>query len=176
MEKRLTFTNSSPIRTVLKDEQDQPVYKIDTPIRLTRSTTTITRCPRNYSEQQDEELARIHWHVIHQTEFVFQGKILKVGNFLQRTGFLRRDWKFTAPDGREYKWNPRLTSMELILNDGSDTVVASFREGNIGIFSPKRSSCLEIFLSGQHMIDIIVVTFVYAEQRRRESRDAASSG
>ncbi|KDQ60537.1 hypothetical protein JAAARDRAFT_68029 [Jaapia argillacea MUCL 33604] len=148
MEKRLTFTRDSPLRTLLKDEQDRPVYKIDTPMRLMNSTTTITRNARNSTEQRDEEMARIRSHCISLSELVFQGKVLKVGNFLKRTGALRRDMKFTAPDGREYKWDTHFVSMELILNDGSNTVVASFRQANLGIFSPKCKACLEIFHGG----------------------------
>ncbi|KDQ54073.1 hypothetical protein JAAARDRAFT_38674 [Jaapia argillacea MUCL 33604] len=175
MPKLFVFSNASVLRTTLLDEQDHPIYKIHTPKKLLHSTTTITRYSRPSSqeaesERDEEEMARIHWRYIQHSRLVLEGKIFTMSNMLERTGFCGRDRKFTAPDGLEYKWVMRRHSMKLVLNDTSDTVVVKFHEGSPGFFSPKRRSYLEIFPNGQHMIDIIVSTFVYLEWKRRESR------
>ncbi|KDQ54056.1 hypothetical protein JAAARDRAFT_196820 [Jaapia argillacea MUCL 33604] len=175
MPKILVFSQASALRTILLDEQDHLIYKIHTPKKFLHSTTTITRysrpsSPEGESEREEEELARIHWRYIQHSRLVLEGKIFRVPNMLERTGFCGRDRKFTAPDGLEYRWVMRNHSMKLVLDDTSDTIVVKFHEGSPGYLSPKRRSYLEIFPNGQHMIDIIVATFVYAEWKRRARR------
>ncbi|KDQ49670.1 hypothetical protein JAAARDRAFT_42686 [Jaapia argillacea MUCL 33604] len=166
MNKRFTFTEDSPLRTLLLDDEDRPVYKIDTPIKLFRSTTKISRYT---GSQDDEEIARIHWHYIHNSQIIIGGRILEAGKFLKRAGFVRKDHKFTGPDGQEYKWDGGFRSTKLTLNDGSETLVACFTPSSRGLVTVKRRACLEIYPVGLSMVDLIITTFVYSEEKNRES-------
>ena len=106
-----------------------------------------------------------------------------------------RDRIFTAPDGREYRWVLGLAAAvraisyltcpivrvlslhQLYLNDEAETPVARFHTRRLGIFRKARQAFLEIFPAGEHIIDTIVVTFVYIEKvRKARERALRSSG
>ncbi|KDQ59873.1 hypothetical protein JAAARDRAFT_56805 [Jaapia argillacea MUCL 33604] len=165
METVFTFTRGSPLRTVLLDSQEQPVYKIETPFKWHGPTTTISRYSGSYADQYDEEIARIHWHCFTTSFLVFDGRIVSISKFLKRAGLLNR--KFQAPDGREFKWIATgLRSMKLVLNDGTKTLVAKMTDG--WLFTSNRKSRIEIFPAGQSIIDLIIITYVYVNKIRRD--------
>ncbi|KDQ49655.1 hypothetical protein JAAARDRAFT_212117 [Jaapia argillacea MUCL 33604] len=173
MSKRFTFTHDSPIRTALLDEHQQPVYKIYTPSKVYGSTTTITRCSGIPPNHREEEMARINWHLLHSSEIVMGGRTLDVSKFIMKTGLTRRDRKFVAHDGQEYKWDLGNFETKLILNNGSGIVVASFNRSSGGLWGKQpRMAHLDIAPQGFHILDLIIVTFVYAEQKNRESDGA----
>lgn len=68
---------------------------------------------------------------------------------------------------------------QLITNDDSKTPVARFNNAEelgtllTGPKSTSAPSSLEIFPAGAHMVDLIVVTFVYVEKLRKEREKAA---
>ncbi|KDQ54824.1 hypothetical protein JAAARDRAFT_350496 [Jaapia argillacea MUCL 33604] len=171
MSQRLTLTNDSPLRTILLDDHNIPQYKISTPLTLFRSTTTITRCTTG----KDEELARIQWHTMRNSRILFQGQILDVGDFFKRKGRLSRDRKFNAPDGQEYEWVTQLRGMELIQTTHPKTAIACFKEHTLNIFSSNHNAQLDIYPAGRHMVDLIITTFVYVEQKRRERKESTTS-
>ncbi|KDQ49654.1 hypothetical protein JAAARDRAFT_42673 [Jaapia argillacea MUCL 33604] len=172
----LTFTNDSPLRTVLLNAQSQPVYRIYSPdkVFIYGSTTTIIRCSGMYPNQPEEEVGRINWHRHHRSQMVFGGRTFEVNSFLQKTGFVGRGNRiWLGPDGQEYMWNVDNSPTTLILNDGSGTVVACFTRGSLRLpwMKQKRPACLQIRPNGFHMVDLILLTFVYAEQKKREHDD-----
>ncbi|KDQ54826.1 hypothetical protein JAAARDRAFT_60287 [Jaapia argillacea MUCL 33604] len=171
MYQRLTLTSDSPLRTFLLDEQDTPQYEISTPQFALSATTTIVR----YTNGYEEEFAKIEWHSIRTTRLVYQGQIVNTNDFFRPSGFLGRDQKFKAPDGREYKWSTNRRGMDLIQRDQPTNVLASFKEQSINIFSPSRNARLDIYPAGQYMTDLIVTTFVYVEQKRREGHRRSSN-
>ncbi|KDQ60511.1 hypothetical protein JAAARDRAFT_125792 [Jaapia argillacea MUCL 33604] len=172
--KSFTFTRTDSIRTILLDERDFPVYKIETPYSSgLRKDTTVYRRAGTYPDTYFEEVARIHWHHFHQSEIVYGGKILRVGDYLRKSGVIGQNKKFVAPDGKQYKWVLQMRGQKLITNDFNETLVASFKEANLGIRKPKHPGCLQIYPSGQHMMDLIVVTFVYLEQKRKNNNGSS---
>jgi hypothetical protein len=58
---------------------------------------------------------------------------------------------------------------QLFLNDSSKTPIAKFHRQHAGSKDkePVQAS-LEIFEEGLHMVDLIVVTFVYIEKMRKD--------
>ncbi|KAJ4471083.1 hypothetical protein C8J55DRAFT_551271 [Lentinula edodes] len=80
-------------------------------------------------------------------------------------GFWGRHRVFTGEDGQEYRWNLGRTHPQLVLNDASKMLVATFHQERL--FSKNNTARLEIFPPGQHMIDEIFVTFTYIERLRR---------
>lgn len=96
------------------------------------------------------------------------------------------NFKFTGPDGVEYRWAmrapgsmcPRVSLFAVspgpsVLNHGLQLVIADEKETEIakfyraGCFS-KRKARLEVRPAGMGMLDHIIFTFIYVEQRRRE--------
>lgn len=103
---------------------------------------------------------------------------------------------FTGPDGVEYRWAlgamgmsyPKVrqfpvSPVSLMLNhdiklvtvDENKTVIAEFHRAHH--FIKKQKARLEVHPAGMGMLDYIVLTFVFAEDKRRErERRARSSG
>ncbi|KIK64550.1 hypothetical protein GYMLUDRAFT_117162, partial [Collybiopsis luxurians FD-317 M1] len=73
---------------------------------------------------------------------------------------------FTA-HGKEYKWVLGFYSPQLILNDGSSTVVAQFHRRKFILWNTP-PGYLEIFPAGVDIIDTILVTFIYIEKLRKD--------
>ena len=94
---------------------------------------------------------------------------------------------FTGPDGIQYRWamgimgmnypKVRLSStslvssalnhgMKLVTTDGKKTVIAEFDRAHY--FTKKQKARLEVQPAGMGMLDCIVLTFVIAEDKRRE--------
>lgn len=61
------------------------------------------------------------------------------------------------------------------MNDFAKTPVARFYRRQLGIIRKLRPASLEIYAAGKNMVDLIVVTGVYMEKRRREKEKAAHS-
>ena len=57
---------------------------------------------------------------------------------------------------------------KLRLNDGSKTIVARGHRSNVGVIGQPRQARLEILPGFEHFVDIILVTYVYAEKLRKD--------
>lgn len=100
---------------------------------------------------------------------------------------------FTGPDGVQYRWalgalgmnypkvSKFLTSplssvlnhvMKLVTADEKKTVVAEFHRAR---YLKKRKARLEVQPAGMVMLDYIILTFVFAENKRREREARAKS-
>ncbi|KAE9393801.1 hypothetical protein BT96DRAFT_878908 [Gymnopus androsaceus JB14] len=88
---------------------------------------------------------------------------------LLRMEQLGRHYAFTGQDGKEYRWHLPLTCTKLTSNDTLETPIATFHRGKL--FSLKSRAYLEIFPEGLHMMDEILVTFIYIEQQRKEAKE-----
>lgn len=60
-----------------------------------------------------------------------------------------------------------------MLNDGSKTPVAKMHRRSIGFFGKPRKARLENFSGFEHLMDDIVVTFIYVETRRKARERSA---
>lgn len=116
---------------------------------------------------ESKELARIHWHYFGSSRLIYEGKILELNSFMPYSVLLRSIRRFTGPDGRQYKWNLGFFTSQLELEEvsGSSTVVAKMRQRNV-IHGTKPA--LEIEPDVMPILDLVVVTWVFAEQRRRD--------
>jgi len=65
-------------------------------------------------------------------------------------------------------------------DDGSKTEVARYRRGSLGIIGPKKKPRLDVDPDVTHMLDLIILTFVYVEKLRmdkeRASRNSSGGG
>ncbi|KAF9649443.1 hypothetical protein BDM02DRAFT_3128398 [Thelephora ganbajun] len=146
-----------------------------------------------------DEIARIHWKWFSSHRIIFQGRITTRSEFLPKCGKLKgwvnsrrvshrdraervlntRSYIFTGPDGVQYRWAlgamgmnlPK--GMKLVTADEEKTVVAEFHRPRY--FINKQKARLDVQPAGMNMLDYIVLTFVFAEQSRREREAAAKS-
>ncbi|EIW74410.1 hypothetical protein CONPUDRAFT_160118 [Coniophora puteana RWD-64-598 SS2] len=158
------------------DERGQLLYKTDTPWKFGHRTTTIVKAPSNVPGMSGgsvpvEIVAEIEWGMIHH-RFRFAGQELEAGNFIPSRG--KR--VFNGPDGREYEWKmcDNLTSCELRTTQDKHTIARSHR-AHFHFFSDNERPKLEIFPEGCHMLDAIVMTFVFVDHLRREKKQSQQS-
>ena len=57
--------------------------------------------------------------------------------------------------------------------DGKESRVAVYHRRRLGMVTDARPASLEIFAEGEHMVDLIVVTFVYIEKLRKDRENQA---
>lgn len=166
----LTLTRDCAIATTLLTSNGQTLYTIASPNKWRLLTTTITRHVLNEgdgSEQSSTELGRINWHSFgRSTRIIYNGKIMEVSKFMPREGTWTRARCFVAPDGRSYRWKMGFTTsyLERIEDAGDHIVVAKMRQANP---FKKRKASLHIDSSASHFLDLLVITWVYIEHRRR---------
>jgi len=101
---------------------------------------------------------------------------------------------FTGPDGVQYRWalgafgmnypkvsvflvSPLSSALnhvvKLVTADEKKTVVAEFHRAHY--FTKKQKARLEVQPAGMNILDYIVLTFVFAENKRREREEMAES-
>ncbi|KAI3608170.1 hypothetical protein WG66_006527 [Moniliophthora roreri] len=162
------------------DDAGRVIYKVKTSSLVHRSTTISKVLPQdidiprrnsdpNDSQERFAHLARIDWGV-QSTSIHLLDQLMETRQFLRKEPkFFTRNRIFTAPDGKEYKWILGSHTSQLIQYDGKDTVthVAKYHRGNLGITSEKRKGALEIYPAGEHMVDLILATFLFIEKARR---------
>jgi hypothetical protein len=66
----------------------------------------------------------------------------------------------------ECRWQKVI--FKLALNDESKTPVARSHRSNIGIFGKPCQARLEIFPGFEHLMDIILVTYIFVEKSRKD--------
>ncbi|KAJ7119099.1 hypothetical protein C8R44DRAFT_790012 [Mycena epipterygia] len=186
----LTGTTYYPMNAVYADASGAPQYKVNTPLNLLNGrTTAISRVvdgiPRRQSQSGDEHetegeegerfasLAHIDWRVVESTVIRFRGRELLTRDFFRKTGWglYGRHHVFTASDGKEYKWIISTYTTELKSNDAAETPVAHYRPKKFGLLSKTRKASLEVLPEFEHLMDDILVTFVYIEGLRELPAD-----
>ena len=58
--------------------------------------------------------------------------------------------------------------IKLVLNDGSKQLVARSHRSNIGIIGKPCQACLEISPGFEHLVDIILVMYIFVEKLRKD--------
>jgi len=127
--------------------------------------------------ETSDEIARIYWKWFSSDRIIFGGRVITRKEFLIKCGKAKGSYKFTGPDGIEYRWAMGAVGMrfpKLVAMDEKKTVLATFHRSR-GHRKKKQKARLEIEPAGMEMLDYIVLTFVFAEQKRRERAARRSS-
>jgi len=183
---KLYLSTSSPLNSVFTNEDGQAIYKVKIPMFKLPLVTSISRVIPNDLPQEDADpdmrdnytfMAQIDFHVISPSKIKLAGSEFTSKNYFRKEGWgiYGRHRAFTGPDNRQYKWLLKATVPKLILNDGSKSTVAKFHHKKLGIVGGSRPACLEIFPIGEHMVDTILVTFIYVEKKRKDRERALRS-
>jgi len=165
------LTNHANVRnTKFCNAEEQVLYKSET-IGSTLSPnkkTIISKVVPNESldamADHFKELAVIQWSAIASSILTHNGVTVSMKDFMPHEGTLMRHRVFTPPnDSRSFSWTTGVWTLRLDLNDGSKTAVARSHRSDAGIFSGKpRQARLEIFPGFEHLVDIILITYIYA--------------
>lgn len=117
------------------------------------------------SAETSDEVARIHFKVFTSDKIFFQGKMYTRKEFLPR-GKVKGSYMFTGPDGVQYRWASGISGEHpprLVTTD-EKTVIAEFHQPNY--VTKRQKPRLQVHPEGMHMLDHIVLTFVYVEHQR----------
>jgi len=138
-------------------------------------TPTSDLAPLTFTRGVDKfpfgnELAQIQWRMISNSRLKFAGIESDFQDYLVRSGAWGRLRTFTAPDGQSYQWSMCLVAPVLCRSDGDKAPIARFHPRRVGFpgLWKGRDACLEILPAGEHIVDAIVMTFIYVEKRRRD--------
>ncbi|TFK64518.1 hypothetical protein BDN72DRAFT_901481 [Pluteus cervinus] len=174
----LILSDTDHLNATYTQEDGTPMYQVTTPFSLISPTATIERAISGFEQgtaaaftahHRYEFLAQVEFHTWSSSILRIEREEVKTSVFFTEGGFTLRETlgssrKFIGPDGKEYKWilNPKTPT--LVLNDAARTFVAKLHIKHYGIFHKARPAFLEISPLGMHMVDLILITFVYIEK------------
>ncbi|KAG2070041.1 hypothetical protein BDR04DRAFT_1100714 [Suillus decipiens] len=125
---------------------------------------------------QFEVLGEIEWHTFTSSKFRTGGTEVETKKFIPEKGLFGQKRVFTGPDGRPYRWDLETTVVVLSRDDGSRMEVARFHRATLGIIGKKRKAMLEVSPEVAHMMDTVIMTFIYVEKLRRDQEDNPNGG
>ncbi|KAI6156350.1 hypothetical protein EDD17DRAFT_1051861 [Pisolithus thermaeus] len=165
---RLSFSTNDYLNTVIRDERGRRLYSISS-AGLHSKITIIKHGPQG----DDDVIGIITWRLFRGARIWLKATGVEVaGNSL-----LKPKWfssrTFTGPDGKTYSWNLQSTNCRL-KEERSGVELAKYHKRNRGIMSPSHAPYLEVSPSLSHMLDYVVVTFVYAEKLSLDKKSAAA--
>jgi len=187
------LSSSSSSNSSEDPSTSRPLYHITTPGSFTRKTTTICRVsdraaeayerqishhssqlkhqnPKKLPREWDlglREIARIDWKLFGSSSLVYKGSVSDMDSFMPSKGCFRTTRTFTAPDGKSYSWHLGFLNSRLELNDGSNPpkIIAQQHQRNV---LGETKAFLEIDPAGMNILELIVITWVFVEGRRRD--------
>jgi len=138
----------------------------------------------DYESKEDEaeprvrfaHLAEIKFNEIMSSVIRYHGEEYETNKLFTKKemGWYGRHRAFAGPDGLQYQWNLGIRVPELIRRDAARTPVARFHRRRVGVFRKARRASLEIFPEGMHMVDFILITFVYIQKIRNDAEGSST--
>ncbi|KAH7882507.1 hypothetical protein F5I97DRAFT_261845 [Phlebopus sp. FC_14] len=181
---QLIFSTSDYRNSRLFDEHGHVLYTIDTPTSLNKKTTIS----KHNRDRSSEVIAGIGLEALQSisgvgrrqgTRFSREGCGLRMFTFFY--GLYGRLWRgadadnlsssqsFVGSDGRKYKWKIESTNCWLKA-ENSVVELAKYHRCNLGFLTPQHPPYIEISPSVLHILDEIIMTFVYAEKLSQDRR------
>ncbi|KAF8801977.1 hypothetical protein BYT27DRAFT_7197424 [Phlegmacium glaucopus] len=165
----LYLSTNSPWNTTWCNKEGQVIYKSESPMCFTLGPRLITIkriLPSNVDKEHAmrdsfSHLAEIDYSYFLTSRIRYNGIDMDTTEFFRKSGWslFGRNRVFKGPDGKEYEWQ-------------AGRRVCKVRDA--------RPASLEISPQGQHMVDLIVVTFIFVEKlrtdRERHSRSHGGGG
>ncbi|KAF9233679.1 hypothetical protein BU15DRAFT_66387 [Melanogaster broomeanus] len=170
---QLTLSSGSVRNAVMTNETGQALYKTSHTFTLGKLGTTTIRKIRPNTDPLDmrdhfDVMGEIDWRLYGSSTFRINGQEMQTSDFLPRHGIRGRKRTFTGPDGLPYRWDMLSKVVVLSRNDGSRTEVARYHRGSLGLIGIKKKPHLDVDPDVMHMLDLIVLTFVYVEKLRKD--------
>ncbi|KAI6014648.1 hypothetical protein EDC04DRAFT_655381 [Pisolithus marmoratus] len=174
---RLTLSSERVQNTIMTNEEGQVLYKTSTPFRLGTRTTTLYKVVPNTDpdDMQDhmEAIGEIEWHLIHPSKMRLHGQEMMSNTFIPRHGLEGRKRTFTGPDDLPYRWDMDFRIVRLSRDDSTRQELARSHRRSFGIIGSKRDPSLNVDPSLTHILDTVVLTFVYVEKLRMDKEEEA---
>ncbi|TFK34281.1 hypothetical protein BDQ12DRAFT_727059 [Crucibulum laeve] len=131
-------------------------------------------------------IGQIDFRTIQSSRIHYQGQEVETSAFFRKSGFgWYGRWEGVEVEVRQTSTRGTvpyfilslgyISFFQLVMNDGAKTPVARFQQQRLGIISKARPASLEIFPAGDHIADVIVVTFVYIEKLRKDRDNAGET-
>lgn len=170
---KLIFKRPHVRNAVITNEQGHVLYSTSTSFSFGPRVTVVKKhVPNEFiigRVESSEILANIHWHTFSSTVIEYGGINLATSQFIPTKGILGRRRVFRGPDGQLYKWKIGPRECILMLDDME---VARHHPLNLGFKKAEHKAYLEIFEPVEHMVDLVVLTFIYVEKLRRGSQES----
>ncbi|KZP16069.1 hypothetical protein FIBSPDRAFT_934802 [Athelia psychrophila] len=166
---KFTLTERHTTNTNIIGPDGQAIYHVETsPWKMFASRDTrVQRVTRDGSQT----IGAIDWHSHGDAEMLVNGRRL----FPQEGGMFSQSQTFRASDGVEYKWKIADTSNVLVVKGHSEFSVATFRRATVSLFSTNRPASLSVKPQAMHIMDDVVTTAVWFEEKRYR-REKSRSG
>ncbi|KAI6101918.1 hypothetical protein F5141DRAFT_1008601 [Pisolithus sp. B1] len=194
---RLTLSSEGVRNTTMTNEDGQVLYKTSTPFRFGARTTTLYKVVPNTDpdDMRDhlERIGEIEWNLIGSSVMRLRGQEMMTDTFIPRHGIrgrwythrlrhasielmffqLHRKRTFEGPDGLPYRWDMDFKFVRLSRDDTTRQELARSYRRSLGIIGPRRDPFLDVDLNLMHMLDTVVLTFVYVEKLRMDKEKRA---
>jgi len=185
----ILYGSNSPTETILVSHTGDPLYKITTPWSLHQFQGYVTHIFRFQTLETgdivQEKVGKIEWHSFRHTLICLEGSEPEAsGYFLRRDRPFSSSRTFTGCDGLPYKWIIVGDTLHLYQTPGSYslmafTCTASPPRHTTNSPKPKTHTCkrqyetrssleVPVLNLDQEMMDLIVISWVFMERRRRE--------
>ncbi|PPQ88141.1 hypothetical protein CVT25_004897 [Psilocybe cyanescens] len=134
-----------------------------------------------------KKVSEIEFHAISSTIIRHGGSELKTSEFFKKEGWAWYGGNriFTGPDKKQYIWKMGSSISELFLQntDFSEKkgkahvpfLIARYYSPRHSVHHEKIPASLEIFKAGEHMTELILITFIYIEEMRRQRQKLSPS-
>ncbi|KAL4075261.1 hypothetical protein V8B97DRAFT_1915875 [Scleroderma yunnanense] len=178
----LIFSTNNYLNTVISDEYRHKLYTVSTS-GVFGSKTTVKRHGRLGGSHV---IGTIKWHTFRNTKIWLRAANSEVAakSLLRSKLFSSMSHRSQHPQDKLFGMIDSLDSLALLTvgpqlkAEGSSTRLVKYHKRNLGILSPSHAPYLEVSHSVSHMLDYVVVTFIYAEKlskkREEESLSAAA--
>lgn len=174
----LYLSTGSPWNATYSNEEGQVIYEAEYPpmvFSLKPPVITIKRILSNTDSAAASlgsfsTLAEIDYRTsaFLSPHIRYNGIDIDTSEFFKKTGLLWRNRAFKGPDGKEYEWHLGSMYKLYLKNSSDDATVACYHHRKPGSRGNPHPASLEIFPQGQHMLDLIVVTFIFVERLRTD--------
>ncbi|KAI6144716.1 hypothetical protein BKA82DRAFT_15641 [Pisolithus tinctorius] len=157
----LILSAESVQNTIMTNENGQVLYKTSTPFSIRTHMTTFYKVVPNSDpdDMQDhlEAIGEIKWNLM-------GSSVIK--------------HMFMGPDGFSYRWDMDFRVVRLSHNDATRQELMQSHRRSLSIIGPRRDPSLDVDPSLMHMLDIVILTFVYVEklQMDKEKRVKRNNG
>ncbi|KAI6037807.1 hypothetical protein EDC04DRAFT_2090068 [Pisolithus marmoratus] len=162
----LSFTKDDHLNTSINDEDGRQLYSVSTP-GFCESKTIITK----HGSHGGDVIGVITWHTFRSTKIWLRATGVEVpAKSLLKSKWCSSTRTFIGPDGEAYGWSKNTNCT--LKAEGSDLQLAKYHQRNFGIRKPSHAPYLEVSPSISHMLDYILIIFVYAEKLSQEVKSA----
>ncbi|KAL1950068.1 hypothetical protein VTO73DRAFT_5190 [Trametes versicolor] len=162
----VSFTSSGLTNSAVVDSATgKTLFEVSTPFSLHYNTTL--------RDAQNNVVGEFKQGMVHD-EVTYQGRTMRVSEWLPKKSILSRSRTFVAPDGRSYRWDTggmwkagwRLFDCE------TGELVASVHSKKL--FSKKKMN-IDVIQEGLPILDAIVLSFLVCELLSRREQSVAEA-